>query len=237
MDRHYFEETIKHLLHQNEKDETFTTALVRQLLGICQSQKPEVFFGLEGPVSSVITLLLDSHPDEVWREVSKLITTDDSKVHFYAEHLFKPDHDENYLGAGLLHALPRETYLDWVREAPAARAHVVMGWLPITMPRSDGTTTWSVDLEAYVDEFGVQPPVLDELAKRLRPLMWVGSAVPHLELFLPLLENWAQSHRLPEVRRWAREQIGHLEAMIREHRKRDEEHGAGIYHNLRYPSP
>jgi hypothetical protein len=46
---------------------------------------------------------------------------------------------------------------------------------------------------------------------------------------LPLLEKWTQSHPQPEVRRWAREQIGYINAEIDASRKRDEERDVGIY--------
>lgn len=64
---------------------------------------------------------------------------------------------------------------------------------------------------------------------RLLPPTWWGSLVPHFEPFVPLLEKWTQSHSRIEVRRWAREQIGYINADIDARRNRDEEHDAGIY--------
>jgi hypothetical protein len=104
-----------------------------------------------------------------------------------------------------------------------------MKWLPITTVRSDETSAWGPDLEAYISEFGYQPRVLVGLAKRLRPRSWRGSVVPHLEPFLPLLEMWTRSHLRPEVRRWARTQVEEIKAEIEASRKEDEERGVGIY--------
>ena len=219
---------IKLLLHQGELDHKFVTALVKQLLSICRPQKRDAFHGLAGPVASVIAFLLSSYPSEVWHEVSKVITSADSHVRYYAERLFEPPL-EHHLAPGLLHGLPPEVYLDWVRKAPDVRAEVVMKWLPITTVRSDGTRTWSPDLEAYISEFGDQPRVLVGLARRLHPRSWHGSLVPHLEPFLPLLETWTRSHPRPEVRRWAGEQIEHTGAEIEASDKEDEERGAGIF--------
>jgi hypothetical protein len=72
-------------------------------------------------------------------------------------------------------------------------------------------------LEAYIGEFGGQPRVLVGLARRFHSSGWLDSVAQHLELFLPLLERWEQSHPMTQVRRWAREQIGQLNAEISTH--------------------
>jgi hypothetical protein len=105
----------------------------------------------------------------------------------------------------------------------------VIKWLPIATTRSDGTTAWNSELESYLNEFGDQPRVRDGLAIRLRPRSWWGSIVPHLEPLLPLLEKWTQNHLRPEVRRWACEQIGFINAEIDQSRKREAERDVGIY--------
>ena len=228
MDCYHLEQMAKVLLQQDEMDREFSIALVKQVLSICRPLKSDMFYALEGPVRSVITSLLASHPHEVWREGSKLLTATDWQVRFYAEHLFEPDHD-NHLGPGLLYGLPPDVYLDWVRKAPAKRAETVMEWLPITTTGSDGKMAWHPDLRAYVKEFGNQPRALVRLASRLHPRTWWGSVVPHLEPFLPLLELWADTHERAEVRHWARERIEYISAEIDASRKHDEERDVGIY--------
>jgi hypothetical protein len=227
-DGYNLEQMTKLLLRYGVLDRKFVVALVKQLLNICRPQKSEVFYALDGPVRSIITSLLASYPNEVWHELSKILTSRDPLVSFYVESLFEPP-DDNHLGPGLLHGTPPGFYLDWVRKAPGARAVIVMKWLPIVTTRSDGTRTWSPELEAYIDEFADQPRVLVGLARRLHPSSWWGSVVPHLEPFLPLLETWTQNHLRPEVRRWAREQTDYINAEIEANRRRDEERDAGIH--------
>ena len=228
MDGYNLEQMAKVLLQHGEMDRRFIMALVKQALSICRSPKGNLFFEFDGPVCSVITSLLASHPYEVWREVSKLLTATDSQVRFYAKQFFEPDHN-NHLGPGLLYGLPPDVYLDWVRKAPAKRAGIVTEWLPITTTGSDGKLTWHPGLQAYVKEFGNQPCALVGLARRLCLRAGWGSDVPHLEPLLPLLEMWADTHERAEVRHWAREQIGYISAEIDASRKRDEEHDIGIY--------
>jgi hypothetical protein len=228
MHGYHLEQMSKLLLKHDEMDGKFATALVKQLLSICRSQNGEVFYAFDDPVRSVITSLLASHPQEVWREASKLLTATECQVRFYAEHLFEPNHDD-HLGPGLLYGLPSDVYLDWVRRAPAKRAEIVVEWLPVATTESDGNLAWHSDLERYVKEFGDQPRVLVGIATRLHPRTYWGSIALHIEQILPLLESWRDGHPRPEVRRWAHEQIGHVSDLIATNKKRDEEDDAGIY--------
>jgi hypothetical protein len=124
----------------------------------------------------------------------------DRNVRSYVQDLFEPS-DRNHLGPGLLHKVPRDIYLGWVRNSPAKRAEYVMEWLPIVTAEGDGKLTWHPDLVAYVEEFGNQPGVLSVLARRMHPKSVWGSVVPNLEPFLPLLESWVKSHKKTEVRK------------------------------------
>jgi hypothetical protein len=225
---HHLEQAFKLLLHHNELDNKFVSAFVVQLLSLCEPQKTTTFYILIGSVSSIIASLLNSYPNEVWHEISKVITSENPVVRFNAERLLAPPY-EHHLAPGLLHRLRPQVYLDWVRQAPGARAAIAIKWLPITIVLSDGTSTWSPDLEAFIGEFGEQPGVLDGLARRVRPQLRWGSVVPHLEPFLPLLEAWRDRHSRPEVRRWAAQQVEKIGAEIEGSRKEDEERGAGIH--------
>jgi hypothetical protein len=111
-DGYHLEKMIKLLLMHGGMDRKFATALVKQLLTICRSQKSELFHALDGSVRSVIASLLASHPHEVWQEVSKVLISRDAFVRFYTECLFEPNHD-NHLDPGFLHGLPPDVYLDW----------------------------------------------------------------------------------------------------------------------------
>jgi hypothetical protein len=56
----------------------------------------------------------------------------------------------------------------------------------------------------------------------MHPSGWMGSIVPYLEPWIPLLRSWL-NHSLIEVRVWAQQKIGELQEYIRSERKRDEE--------------
>lgn len=97
-----------------------------------------------------------------------------------------------------------------------------MHWLPLVRKNEDGSLSWHPDLDAFVAEFGSIPSVLDEVAIRLHPKSWWGSVVPHVELWMPLLEQWL-THPIVEVRAWAHKKTDALTNYIAAQRKRDEE--------------
>src|ERR1700730_5258463 len=98
---HHLQQMIKILFNHGDLDHKFVAALIKQLLSICHSQNGETFYALAGPVTSIIASLLSSYPNEVWHEVSKVITSADSLVRFYGERLFDPPR-EHRLAPGLL---------------------------------------------------------------------------------------------------------------------------------------
>jgi hypothetical protein len=226
MDAYNLEQAVRTLLQAGHVDRRFSSALLRQLLGICRRSNFDVFYAFDNHVKIIVGLLLPRYPKEVWQQATKVLTSTDWHVRFHAEHLFGPS-DEGHLGGGLLSHLLPNIYLPWGRKAPSERAHILLKWLPITETR-DGSLVWSAQVEDYLNEFANQPGVLDELARRLHPKGWSGSVVPHLEPLVPLLETSAQSHTLPAVARWAREQLKYTSAEISSERKRDDERSAGI---------
>jgi hypothetical protein len=227
MDGYHLEQTVSLLEKHGEIDKRFASLLVKQLLSVCTRKNSDVFHELDGPIKSVFKAMIQTHPAELWVELSQVLVTNGSLEQFYLERLIDHDHDD-HLAAGILHSLPKSTYLDWVRKKPSERASIVMDWLPIAKKSDTGGLSWHPDLEAYVAEFGTQPNVLGELSSRMRPSSWWGSLVPHLEPFLPLLALWSK-HALAEVRSWAAEQTQYIQNEVTDERKRDEERDVGLY--------
>jgi hypothetical protein len=121
MDGHNLEQMSKLLISNGRLNKKFVAAFTKQILSICRAKKSETFYALDGPVQSIIASLQAAYPNEIWQEASKLLTSRNWHVRFYAEHLFEPPH-ANHLGPGLLQGLPPNVYLDWVRKAPGTRA-------------------------------------------------------------------------------------------------------------------
>lgn len=221
MDGYHFNEFVNLLARYSAINRPFAKALMKQMVKLCQSQSNDVFHALDDPARKVLGVLIGSHPDQVWVEISKKLMSKDWHFRHRLERLIDFDRDD-YLGAGLLFDLPSNLYMNWARLDPAKRAAIIVTWLPVSTKQHDGTLSWHPAMAAFIAEFGGQEDVLRQLSARLHPRSWWGSLGPHLEPFLPLLAQW-QQHPKAEVRRWVSTVVGHIQAEIQQARQRSEE--------------
>jgi hypothetical protein len=184
-------------------------------------RKAAIFRELDDPVRRSLTRLIKDFPNDVWAEVAPLLVVSESMHRHRIQQLVGVGHGD-HLELSTLGNLPRGVYLDWVKADPAKRGRAVMHWLPLVRKNVDGSLSWHPDLEAFVTEFGATASVLDEIGSRMHPRSWSGSIVPHLELWLPLLQQWLD-HPLVEVQAWVQNRIEGLQKYIAAERKRDEE--------------
>jgi hypothetical protein len=170
------------------------------------------------------------HPQPVWNEIAKKLTSKSWHSRFYVENLLEVHNgfDEDHLGRGLGIDIPPSRFLAWVRAKPEKRAATAVRWLPIAERDTNNVLSWHPELEAYVAEFGNTPRVLEALASRLHPKSWSGGLAPHLEPIVPLVQTW-RAHKNPAVRDWVSKQVEWPTNNIRAERKRSEEEVVGYF--------
>ena len=191
------------------------------MLKLSEVREGAIFRELDDPVRRSLTRLIKEFPNEVWAGVAPLLIVSEPVHRHRVQQLVGVGHGD-HLELSTLGKLPRGVYFDWVRADPAKRGRAVMHWLPLVRRNADRSLSWHPDLEAFVAEFGAAASVLDEIGSRMHPRSWSGSIVPHLELWLPLLQQWLD-HPLIEVRAWAQNRIDGLQKYIAAEMKRDEE--------------
>ncbi|WP_125483258.1 hypothetical protein [Caballeronia choica] len=194
MDGHHFQTLLATLIKRNLVDREFARSLVKQLLSICREERSNIYHALDDPVRQGLTLLANSRPSEVWSGVAQLLVKNDWHVRFHLERLIAPRRDD-HMGPGILSLIPEDFYFGWVREEPAARARLVLRWLPICIKGEDGSLTWHSIFQKFIDEFYSQDGVLTELSSRLHPRMYWGSPTPQLQQLMKLLAQWQSDPR------------------------------------------
>ena len=112
MGGHHLEVLVKLLSRNDLFDRGFARALVKQLLSICARSRADIFHELAGPVSAALRALMDSHPQEVWAGVARLLRGNDWRVRHGLETLIALRHAD-HLGPGLLYGLPANLYQKW----------------------------------------------------------------------------------------------------------------------------
>ena len=221
MDGYHLEQSVALLAKHNMLDARYARVLARRMFALTDVKDSNIFMELDDAVRKALGVLMRLFPAEVWAVVAPRLVAKRSRAEFWLERLIKTESDDN-LAAGPLFSLPPNIYLDWVRKDPAKRAAVVTRWLPISTKDEAGKLSWHPAMESFVNEFGAHAPVLNEIAKRMRPRMWGGSLVPYLEAWLPLVGSWL-THPVAEVVGWAQQQLDRLNQAIAAEQKSDEE--------------
>jgi hypothetical protein len=221
MDGHHLEQAVSLLAKQGKLSSAYVSALVKRMLSLIKVKDSSIFFELDEPVREVFKRLIPAFPSEIWNEVSTALLTKDPLQRHRLQQLLKSGRD-NHFGPGPLFQLPEDLYLSWVRIAPIERASRIAEWLPIANKNEEGSFSWHPATVSFVAEFGAVQSVLQMISLRMHPSGWMGSIVPYLEPWIPLLRSWL-NHSLIEVRVWAQQKIGELQEYIRSERKRDEE--------------
>lgn len=222
MDGHHLEQAVVLLSKHKMLNPRFVRNLTGRILGIADTKDSNLFFALNGPVRKILRTLIALYPNDVWAVAAPLLLATDPLRRFRLQRLLKPSSRDDEFGGGPLFDLPAASYLNWIRAAPDERAHLVAQWLPVSTKNPDGSPAWHPAIISFIDEFGTKSSVLAEISRRTHPSSWWGSLAPHLELWLPLFQQFLH-HPLTEVRSWAQRQLDHLREVIAAERKRDDE--------------
>jgi hypothetical protein len=220
-DGYHLEQMVALLAEHKLLTTRFVRSLASRTFSIADVKDSEVFFALDEPVRKVLRILIPLYPREVWGVACDLVISADPLRRFRLQSLLKPSLDDDF-GGGPLSDIPPAIYLDWVRAEPHRRAHIVASWLPVAMKAADDSPQWHPVIVSFIDEFGSSDGVLHEVGRRIHPSSWWGSLVPHLEPWLPLLQQLLD-HPVGEVRSWAQRQLDHLRDVIASERKSDDE--------------
>jgi hypothetical protein len=222
MDGYHMEQLVRRLIKLGSVDKAYAAKLAKQLMSICRRGTDRVFYDLDDPVRKALGYLLEIYPDVTWAAIAKKLTSKTWHDRFYAENLLKSHHRDDHLARSLAVPVPPAIYMAWVREKPKERAAKVVTWLPIADRPEKGPLVWNPELNAFVDEFGDVPGVLQELGGRLSPNSYSGGLAPYLEPIVPLVETWA-GHPKASVRAWVPDVLSWLRKTIVAERKRSEE--------------
>jgi hypothetical protein len=219
------EQVVERLVSLSAISEPYAKKLSKQIMRICRQGADQIFYALDRSARKILECIMVLYPATVWTEIAVKLTSKSWHERFYAGHLLEAQRrgeDGEYLGRGSAFTIPPHVYMDWVREKQAARAALAVAWLPIAEKGDRGQLKWHPELEAFIAEFGSQPQVLAAISNRLLPTSYWGGLERYLEPLVPLVQGWSL-HPDANIRQWANEQLGRLQAAIAEERKRSEE--------------
>jgi hypothetical protein len=128
---------------------------------------------------------------------------------------------------GALSTLPDDLLLKWCQEHPTAAPSILMRIVKL-FEREGERWTWTPLARKVIDRYGAQRAVLSALRSNLGIYAWSGSLVPYYMKQVEPLEE-LRTHHLPEVRRWAGEQLRYVQQQIDRESIHDAEQELGVH--------
>lgn len=221
-DGHLFEQLILLVQKHCGIDDSFGTELSNQIVRLCQVKDYQIFSALDTHCRNIIRLLVKKKPEQLWRTLSHFFEiATPSELHYLKalvgplEHTFD---GESYNKEGVLFGISEAEFLTWAKAKPDVRSPFLCIFYPVIEVDKTGHHKWHPALERLTHEFGTSKDFRIALARRLYPKSWSGSMVPHLEIYLTLLQKWF-THPVREMSFWARDMSHSLERQINRERK------------------
>jgi hypothetical protein len=216
-DAYHFEQLICLVQKYYGIDDEFAIGLSNQIIKLCQVENYQIFYELDSYCRNIISLLVKEKPILLWKIVSRFfeIATPSEIRSLKALIGPQPYTGESYDKAGILFGISEAECREWAKVNPEIRTPFLCIFYPLIEIDETGNNRWHPALETLTYDFGAVQEFRHALERRL----WSGSIIPHLEMYLKLLQTWFK-HSVPEMSYWARDMHRSLERQIARERER-----------------
>ncbi|HEX2787561.1 MAG TPA: hypothetical protein VHP32_06610 [Ignavibacteria bacterium] len=227
MIEHYWEQyTVKIL--EEDNDTLFAIHIMNEIIDMCSQEDYKYNFELY--IQNILTHLLPKYFTEIWPVLSQALLSD-FMTYYHLMHLigsriefndnFSEDLQKNFDNKnGLLFKSNNELVLDWCKKNIPLAPQRIARYLPIFSNKK--RNEWHSFTLQFINEFGSDRKVLNEISANMGSYSWTGSLVPLLRSELILYENLS-NHKNDIIRTWANENINYLNKYIKAEKIDDEE--------------
>jgi hypothetical protein len=224
-DLYHWQDVANKLL--GEGDAELAKILIHKILAGCTTV--HFYFEFENTFQPVLRCLLTRYMDTVWPVLSDALLSDDVEMVRHLTDLLghRVENAKNEEESGVLSTLPEDILLQWCQRQPTKAPSILVRIMPL-LQREGAQWTWTSLAHTVIDRYGAQQAVLSALTSSLGIYFWSGSLVPYYERQVHPLEE-LRTHHIPEVRRWAGEQLRYVRQQIGWESTRDAEHELGIF--------
>ena len=210
-----------------EGDADLARDIIQKMLAACTSE--HFSFEFENASQPVLRCLFTHYQDMVWPLLRDALTSDDVEMVPYLTELLRHrmENEENKEELSVLSTLPDGVLLEWCQRQPTKAPSILARVMPL-FQREGKQWTWTPLVRAVIARHGGQRAILTALTSNLGIYSWSGSLVPYYEKQVKPLEQ-LRTHHIPEVRRWAGEQLRYVQQQIGRESTHDAESELGIY--------
>jgi hypothetical protein len=221
-DLYHWQDVAVKLLEEGDGD--LAQILITKITAACTAMY--TYLAFDNVVQPVLQSLLDGYRDTMWPLLSDALLSDDVlAVHCLSDLLGSRFEREE--GAGVLFTLPDDFLLAWCQAHPTMAPAILARVMPL-LHREGENWTWRPLARAIIDRYGQQGAVLSAITENFGSFSGSGSLVPYFERQVQPLEQ-LRIHHIPEVRRWAGEELRYVRQQIGWESARDDEHELGLF--------
>lgn len=208
------------LLQQKDPDPLLATQLTEEIIAICL-ESPGTF-GISHDLHDLISLILSpKYVEATWPILGDAIILGDYRVSHCLKDIIGCDVSFGKSNPCLLVGIPLFLISKWCegnREiAPRFLAKAIHPLIEI-----DKKIVWNQLAEYLLNTYGDDENVLEGLTHKMHQFSWVGSQVPHYEMWLKGFTSLL-NHNNPNVKKWAEENVEYTKKMIQEIKMEDDE--------------
>lgn len=222
MEKYYFEEIVNWLLDKGKRDSDAVAAAL--ILSKSLAKLDLDHYDVQESVKTVVPKLLSEFPETAWQIIGSAIISGDIGRNFLLENLLTGSRWGGEDANPPILYLPVDTLFAWCHahpdQAPAFTAKIV----PFLENDASGRSVHPVLLR-LIEEFGDRSNVRNAIIENLYSGGWSGSEANYLQIYTEPVGQ-LRDHQSPAVRKWARQTLRDLEAMIEGARIRDAEYDA-----------
>lgn len=231
MDAYVWQEISTKLL-QGDNGKCVASRISQQIVDVCQSEKDRIFYKFDQTFKAMMPLLFDpKYLNTVWPKISAALLSQDWKLRLQMAWLVGRDIGDDEELSCPMQSLPHEFLLAWVKTDVDAAAIVARN-VPIMLDKRNQPNDSIIEINPVIIEiltlYGSSIDVLSELSANINSFGGWGSNTPRFQHRVSLFEQ-LQKHKIPEVRKWAKQELKYQQKQLESSRKSDEERDAGIW--------
>jgi hypothetical protein len=223
-------------LLRNRDDDELARAVAEQIVELAEVASPASSLGHE--LDEVIEALLDDYLEVVWPIFGEAMLSGSVKSMAVMEIVAENPMvslSETGPGGPLFRCVDDDFLIEWCDEN-APKAPALLGQtVPIFAKKGDSSSDqrpgaedepddpkWHPFALRLLDEFGSIDEVRASISSNIFSFSSTGSRIPYYERRKPLLDELLD-HDLPDVRKWASEEISRCDEMIERERQEEQE--------------
>ncbi|WP_219834813.1 hypothetical protein [Paenibacillus sp. R14(2021)] len=221
LDLHIWESVCVLILKSEQHDEDFIIFLISEIIEAVSDTKRSLDLNIS--IKEVLVILFEQHFIILWPFLSNTLLEDrDYRISYEIFHLLESSVDFDIASSGYISLIPDDYLIRWCDSLD--KALILSNIIPVYSSDKHFTSI----AEFLFNNYGTNRKILMNIYRKLTPSGWSGSIIPYYEQAIEILRQ-LHDHRLAEVAIWARELIEYFTKSIQTEKRREDEHGIGVY--------